>query len=1037
MNAEAKTLHFDLRHADPHEKYKLHAGLNEYTLQLHEEATIDLAIRAKPGLAAVPRHAMTHFAADVALPTEAPIMLMVTSPSRVTSAKLDELILTTIHIPTQARKNVSESLRRSGRHRGTPNHLRFAAPNAAPLADKAHLEIDVYDWNTAFQAACNLVFMHGELCNLDATTAARVMHIIEFSKGIDDLAAAILNQAKEHLADPEKQNWAVEDYWRDPQGNPDKNRPRYQFSAKTREWLKSPIADALRRTKNTLELESTTEQPGCWKAPYGATFRTAPPAGAPLNIMADQDQPAYNWTITNSTTNRGVSIESKSYQGGALNLGIGNVYLRYLSAYSEYIRADGSLIQQNGQNRNYEGMINAVDTILGIPITGGPLWEPAQFALNIPTDAVSANLYLGGMGQVSSYDPQVCAGGIAMTAIFNIILPTALLGAGAAIGLVELAPVRRAAFNIIPLEINTWIKFFITIANRAGGRGLALDLIEAGVDLVLGVPALMAAIATIFEVKALEGALEKAEPFVGWIATAIDVVTDVAMLLETSIEVGTSPAVYKIQALRTIAADWQLTPDPNAASWPEQATRYVVLVTYLNGGTPICFNGQMPAPNPLAVHFDSIPAGDNVQVQFEAKFYSDTGFLCGQAQTGVLFANATQANTLVVPQMSITQNRIPLNAQTQYAFSRSLAYDAAKQNHVYRSGGSPPTATIKNLNAGNDGHNLGRLAAIAFATMRDKNGVVIDERVAYAFQASGQNLPLLGFNVRNDGQMYTIQEASVARDGDRQAIAGLMTGGFEGQPMVIADARSSPDNVGRDFLFIDPRDTKNPHIRRLQIGSDGKFILAQKSLGRFNQPIDACAVHRSGIIIAINRGSSKIETLLLGEEVDDSKAPIAEIHAGEGDRRGLIRSPIALAVFADAGAIILSEGDRSNFKDCPPNIQAFDLSGNPHPRFKKKTTPYLELHPETAPTTYLDVITEAGGYIYLLKYLNDGANPSDYVVDIHDSDGSYLTKIAGLSAAKIAVNFWRNLYALTYETIAKPEGGATEPVLSIWTPKTP
>src|SRR6516165_5444120 len=159
--------------------------------------------------------------------------------------------------------------------------------------------------------------------------------------------------------------------------------------------------------------------------------------------------------------------------------------------------------------------------------------------------------------------------------------------------------------------------------------------------------------------------------------------------------------------------------------------------------------------------------------------------------------------------------------------------------------------------------------------------------------------------------MYSIQEASLVRD--REAIIGVMPFGFEGQPMVIADTRSSPDNVDPGFLFIDPRDTKNPHIRRLRIGSDGKFILAQKSLGLFNQPVDACAVHPSGTIVGINKQTSKIETLLLSkEEVDDSKAPIAEIQSGEGDRKGLIRSPIALAMFADAGAIILSEGDRSH-----------------------------------------------------------------------------------------------------------------------------
>ena len=59
----------------------------------------------------------------------------------------------------------------------------------------------------------------------------------------------------------------------------------------------------------------------------------------------------------------------------------------------------------------------------------------------------------------------------------------------------------------------------------------------------------------------------------------------------------------------------------------------------------------------------------------------------------------------------------------------------------------------------------------------------------------------------------------------------------------------------------------------------------------------------------------------------------------------------------------------------------------------------------------------------------------DYRLDLYKPDGSFLLRKTGVAAARMAVDTFRNVYTLNYETIA----GAPriEPSLSQWEPSTP
>jgi len=95
--------------------------------------------------------------------------------------------------------------------------------------------------------------------------------------------------------------------------------------------------------------------------------------------------------------------------------------------------------------------------------------------------------------------------------------------------------------------------------------------------------------------------------------------------------------------------------------------------------------------------------------------------------------------------------------------------------------------------------------------------------------------------------------------------------------------------------------------------------------------------------------------------------------------------------------------------------------------------------------TYLDMAVEARGYIYVLSYTGDGSKASDYLLDIHAPDGTFSSRSPDPSltrtphnviAGKLAVDLWRNVYGLMFETLRSPSG-APQPGIGHWVPTPP
>jgi hypothetical protein len=109
---------------------------------------------------------------------------------------------------------------------------------------------------------------------------------------------------------------------------------------------------------------------------------------------------------------------------------------------------------------------------------------------------------------------------------------------------------------------------------------------------------------------------------------------------------------------------------------------------------------------------------------------------------------------------------------------------------------------------------------------------------------------------------------------------------------------------------------------------------------------------------------------------------------------------------------------------------------------------YMPLH-DPEGMTYIDMAIEAKGYIYVLSHKDTGGvvKNTDYALDIFNPDGSFLVRTPDpklhpsgnmqyVSAARITLDIWRNLFTLNYSTFAGP-GGRTEPSVSQWIPTPP
>jgi hypothetical protein len=422
-------------------------------------------------------------------------------------------------------------------------------------------------------------------------------------------------------------------------------------------------------------------------------------------------------------------------------------------------------------------------------------------------------------------------------------------------------------------------------------------------------------------------------------------------------------------------------------------------------------------------------------------FYQESagvpGLLLGKGTTG-LVANVVNAN----PTITLQEVRYPIDASTIYEHRQKTALDSGG-NHVWDPNAPPPTVNIENLNCGG----AGTLCNFQDITVRQGSGTQ-QGYVGYAWNGQS-NDPSKGAACGSGGTGEWDQLANLNTGADAQT--GYLSGpcGFVNSGVKVTYSLLSN---GTENFYLDTSNMNALHLRQVTLEPPGYAPPSSSnpqtpspSWGVLNFMPDSLLLHPAGYIVSISNVNHKMETLRIpSQPMDDADALVhllAQTRSGKGSRPGLMTSPVAAAVAPDGTILVLEFGDPDGNPALPARIQAFDIGGNPKRFFTNQTAPYtpyaLELTatPNQAGWEYLDMAVEYGGLIYVLSQ-NNGA----YRLDIYQpgqSGTAPLCTTTGINAAKIAVDFWRNLYALNYEVIPVQGGGTpgfTEPSISLWQP---
>ncbi len=710
-----------------------------------------------------------------------------------------------------------------------------------------------------------------------------------------------------------------------------------------------------------------------------------------------------------------------------------NWFVRYLSLFVRYLDGNGQPIPlstiasevQSGfplwnfgnSNGTYDAFLDMVSpefVFLGIPVKATDITK----TIPIPPQAASVVILGGGLGSGDNSYPASVTPGLTMTVIFNLAVPALLLSLMAAAGFASLTKSledSETLREVLEEGLSLFGPFFDALAydNPEAFEDIAIDIGEQ--LLSSGAAKIDALIAeSIAEGETIE-AVEDAIPIIGAFLSALWAISLVAEIAETSAQVNNSPKSYIDKVAFTHDVQVTIAHDPNdPAGFPATATSYTVTALF-DGGSPQKITETLPGTTvtkPITVTFNDVPAGGQVKV--DVGFYSNTGYLVGQGSVGPVNNDPTQ--DLLSLQITITELLVPLTSNTVYSHKEIIQLDTSG-NHVWRGTTTPPPDQTPLGFCDNVNGHICSWTDITIST--------VNASVGYAWQA--YNTAVTDCVSGGLGQLY--QFANISTTENPQSGYLFSNCGFSGVTRIVYDL------MGKQQwnFYLDPTNGNN-FIRqiRLSVGGPSSYDspTSNKAFGRLQLSSDALLLHPLGKIISINTNNNKLEVLDLPPvAATDANAPLSQVRSGFGTREGLMDGPIHAAITAQGAILILEQNNN--------RIQAFDIGGNPVPYFADGAY-FIPLKDPEGTANYLDLAVEYSGYLYVLSYT--GSGPFTFHLDLYTPGGAWLARTSGINADKLAVNYWRDLFALNYQVLKLPNGTLpprTEPSVSHWIPSTP
>lgn len=1000
-----RTLHFALTNDGflaEGERFQLLVAGTRYAMVPH-----DAASRGRYGASAA---TASHYAADVGLPASRAIHIYVTQRSDLAGdvraahgpAADHALVASAIHVPPVPPSGVAAK----------------AVGDGSGALDAS--QIDSF---TPADIACAIIFHHANLMALDAGMAAIVMGHIRQAPGISDLVAAI--KAAGRAAWYDMQPVLGDDDV--PQMRPD-GSPLVQYIVKPQVMQQGQLALAS-------ALNAVHNDPALKDIFYSSAVATAATA---KRAKADaQTSDGLTYTLTADGRQTGLTTRLQSVSGNQVTLNFQSRFIRHLSVFVEFLDADGNPVDVGAYHPASQWMSAAAAARLETPsrkflsiltppgiFLGGPIMpSEAVVSFSFPSNASAARILVGGIGNGGERNAAVEEMGVALTATFDIGVPSLLLAAAAGYHTgTKLSSIFDASMAA------TVVDLFFRMVWSQGDHSAAHVTKSAAVFLanIMMKKALGKVLALIVEEETESAALD-AIPFVGWALNAVAIATTAAQLAQTSAEVASSPWIIQNRLSVTHTVVVQIDHDPQDFEFPATATHYVVRLTFSHADRMerrVDLPGTTVSARQVQT-FTGVPAGGTVSVS--VTFYAANDWVAGQVSVvGIRNQNLTGATELRIP-VGLTENLVPLSAITTYSHKERLT--ATRGGFAWQ-GGAAPTGTVATLSSQ---AGPGALASLYSISVNQTLG-----RVSYAWQSDSGTVGACGSGATG-GLGYAYRTTGLVADPN----VGLMFSGcYAATPALVENA-----------LFTDPSGA-GPNLLVQAAGADGSYAVTGFTLdasppyagagvlGVF--PIRPDVVRRcsDGRLVGISRAVQKIFVLPLAAPTTLDAAPQATLLCGPATSAasilhnpGLLLAPVTLAVGRNDAVIVL-EIDPADANGAG-QLRAFNTSGVPLGYFGAAGTDQaLALRATAQRVTYLDMRIEDKGYIFVLSYAGNGDAPGDYRMDLYDPAGQFLAATTGMAAASFALDAWRNIYTLNYEALTSPLGD-TQPSVSQWIPSTP
>ena len=1028
-----RTLFFNLSHED-HEghTYYLVMGKHRHRLERVHQAhpTLARVRRTNLFLRALPPDLITHVIENVQLPANA-VLLGYTIKDPDTSSGTWAMSSIYLHVPSsslgyayaQARKH----LLGGGPLPLSAKRMKYGVRAAVSLDDLLDEQalVDSTDWAKA------MVNVHPEMLSADPTSAAHIQSnlidarsVFQLSQQLE-LAGPATPQQSRTPADSQNPNgWATLVPFTDvdnvtplknTQGN---NKGLILYDARWQPSINTFVAAALQPTSAAVKNDPTlgadvTGGLGALKAgDLRGTIWCRHDGVGSMNPAQNPDDAVF--TLTNITPQYNGYSLSASTTGSTVTLNFTNWYLRWLGVYAQFYNGSQVIPSKDIQGISaakgldeedavYLGILTPEFTIFGIPVMASQLAVTFTF----PPNATSAGILASGLGYGPHTHQDTETVGIVSTSIFNLILPGLLLimGLGTSVDVFTKQVVLGA------IATQGFLVEFFALCEGASGNQLATifwRLFVRGITSAPAVNGFIESIKAFLTEQAAEETAEDSIPLVGAIIQAIGALGTVAELAETAVEVGLSPRTYEYRLVASHDLNVTIHHDPkDKGGFPPSAATYNVVAVFDNA-TPQVQTFSMPGTLP-AVEFQGVPLGGNVTVN--VAFYDADGALVANGA-----ASATNDKD-ARPAITITETPLPIKSGTIYQHKQKTTLDP-QGNHVWSCAPAPAAAPAA-CEA-----NLGNLCDLRDITVSPLG------YVGYDWQ-SYDNTACASAGAQLD-QMANIFIANEP-GGNAQTNYATTPCGLEPGTKLVYDPLG---RAGSNY-YLDPKDEQNL-IRQVQlippVFADPR---SSKAWGKFNLDSDDLLLHPAGALVSINSATSRMESLRLPDKaVTDAEAAVslvATLHGGEGTRPGLFNAPTVSTITSDGVILILESGNN--------RIHAVDLVANPVRHFSKQQVPYFLNFTATggAETQYLDIAAEFSGFIYVLS-----SATSVYRLDVYHRDQTGTDPISttmGFNAAKVAVDYFRNVYSLNYEVLlvkgALPASGITEPSISQWIPTTP